>query len=72
MDINELQETDTWTLYQQGQSFARMIDLYNSTDLNFRMYNLYRFNSITSWNEQNKIYNHYYPKKLDKNNIRRR
>lgn len=39
MDINELQETDTWTLYQQGQSFARMIDLYNSTDLNFRMYN---------------------------------
>lgn len=39
MDREELQETDIWTLYQQGQDYARMIDLYSKTDLNFRMFN---------------------------------
>ena len=39
MDREELQQTDIWTLFQQGQDYARMIDIFNKTDLNFRMFN---------------------------------
>lgn len=39
MDIKELEETDVWTLYQQGQDFMRMKNMYTQTDLNFRMFN---------------------------------
>lgn len=38
MDIKELQETDIWTLYQQGQDFMRLKNMYTQTDLNFRMF----------------------------------
>jgi len=39
MDIKELQETEVWALYQQGQDFMRMKNMYTQTDLNFRMFN---------------------------------
>lgn len=39
MDLKELKETDVWTLYTQGQEFARRKNIYDETDENFRMYN---------------------------------
>lgn len=39
MDEEKLQETQTWQLYSEAQSYARMIGLYEDTDRNFRMYN---------------------------------
>ena len=39
MDLKELKETDVWTLYTQGQEFARRKNIYEETDENFRMYN---------------------------------
>lgn len=39
MDLEELKETDVWTLYTQGQEFARRRNIYEETDENFRMYN---------------------------------
>lgn len=39
MDLNEIKETDIWSLYTQAQDYARQINLYDTTDVNFRMYN---------------------------------
>lgn len=39
MDINEIKQTDIWTLYEQSIAFARMKGMYSDTDLNNRMYN---------------------------------
>lgn len=39
MDLAEIKETEVWDLYLQSQMFARKIDIYDTTDKNFRMYN---------------------------------
>lgn len=37
--MTEIKETDIWVLYEQGVSYARMMNIYSDTDLNYRMYN---------------------------------
>lgn len=39
MNIEDLQETDTWTLYQKCVNFMQRRNIYSDTDLNNRMYN---------------------------------
>lgn len=39
MDEEKLKETEIWQLYSEAQSYARMIEMYEDTDRNFRMYN---------------------------------
>lgn len=39
MNIEDLQETDTWTLYQRCVNFMQRRNIYSDTDLNNRMYN---------------------------------
>lgn len=39
MDLKELKITDLWTLYQNCINYARLINMYNDTDINYRMYN---------------------------------
>lgn len=39
MDLEELQQTDIWTLYEQGRNYCRLINMYTDTDKNYRFYN---------------------------------
>lgn len=39
MDLENIKETEVWTLYTQAQMFARQTRIYETTDENFRMYN---------------------------------
>lgn len=39
MDLNEIKQTDIWTLYEQCVSYCRMMGIFGDTDLNYRMYN---------------------------------
>lgn len=39
MDLEEIKETDIWTLYDKSISYCRLIGMYGDTDLNYRMYN---------------------------------
>ena len=39
MDIQEIQETPIWTLYEKGRNYHRMMNVYTDTDRNYRMYN---------------------------------
>lgn len=39
MNLEDLQETDTWTLYQRCVNFMQRRNIYSDTDLNNRMYN---------------------------------
>ena len=39
MDIEELKETDIWTLYEQSRNYCRLINMYSDTDKNHRFYN---------------------------------
>jgi hypothetical protein len=39
MDIEELQNTDIWNLYEQGKNYCRLINMYSDTDKNYRFYN---------------------------------
>ena len=39
MDLEEIKETDIWTLYEQAISYCRLIGMYGDTDVNYRMYN---------------------------------
>lgn len=39
MDLEEIKETDIWTLYDKSVSYCRLIGMYGDTDLNYRMYN---------------------------------
>ena len=39
MDLQDIEKTDVWTLYEQGQMYARKTNIYDTTDENFRMYN---------------------------------
>lgn len=39
MDLNEIRETDIWTLYEKGRNYHRRVGIYTDTDRNYRMYN---------------------------------
>lgn len=39
MDIEEIKETEPWTLYEKGRNYHRLIGIYTDTDRNYRMYN---------------------------------
>lgn len=39
MDLEEIKETDIWTLYDKSISYCQLIGMYGDTDLNYRMYN---------------------------------
>ena len=39
MDIEELKETDIWTLYEKSRNYCRLINMYTDTDRNHRFYN---------------------------------
>ena len=39
MDLDELKQTDIWTLYEKGRNYCRLINLYTDTDKNYRFYN---------------------------------
>lgn len=39
MDIQEIQQTPIWSLYEKGRNFHRMTGVYVDTDRNYRMYN---------------------------------
>lgn len=39
MDLEELEKTDIWQLYEQGVSYCRLINMYSDTDKNYRFYN---------------------------------
>lgn len=39
MDMEEIQETGTWQLYEKGRNFNRIMGVYTDTDRNYRFYN---------------------------------
>jgi hypothetical protein len=39
VNLDEIQTTDIWNLYEQGRNYARLIGMYNDTDRNHRFYN---------------------------------
>lgn len=39
MDLDELQKTDIWQLYEKGRNYNRYKNVYSDTDRNYRMYN---------------------------------
>lgn len=39
MDLDAIKTTDIWNLYEQGRNYARLINMYNDTDKNYRFYN---------------------------------
>ena len=39
MNLDEIQTTDIWNLYEQGRNYARLINMYSDTDKNYRFYN---------------------------------
>ena len=39
MNINEIQKTPIWELYEKGQNYHRMVGIYTDTDRNYRFYN---------------------------------
>ena len=39
MDIQEIQQTPIWSLYEKGRNYHRQTGVYTDTDRNYRMYN---------------------------------
>ena len=39
MDLEELKETEIWTLYEKGRDYCRTISMFDDTDKNYRFYN---------------------------------
>jgi len=39
MNLDELQKTDIWQLYEKGRDYNRLKNVYSDTDKNYRMYN---------------------------------
>ena len=39
MDLEELQQTDIWELYERSRNYCRMINMFTDTDKNYRFYN---------------------------------
>ena len=46
MDLEKLEETNIWTLFEQGRNYCRMINMYSETDLCYRMYNDDQWNGV--------------------------
>ena len=46
MFLEEIKQTDTWTLYDQCVSFCRMRGMFGDTDVNYRMYNGDQWNGL--------------------------
>lgn len=38
MNLEEIKSTDIWNLFEKGRNFMRMINVFNDTDKNYRMY----------------------------------
>ena len=39
MNLEDIKQTELWTLYEQGREYCRMIGMFRDTDTNYRMYN---------------------------------
>lgn len=39
MNIEEIKETDVWSLYEEGRNYHRRVGIYTDTDRNYRFYN---------------------------------
>ncbi len=39
MNIEEIKETEVWSLYEQGRNYHRRVGIYTDTDRNYRFYN---------------------------------
>ena len=39
MDLEKLEETSIWNLFEKGRNFNRMRNVFSDTDRNYRMYN---------------------------------
>lgn len=39
MDLDQIKETDLWSLYDKSVTYCKMIGMYTDTDVNYRMYN---------------------------------
>lgn len=39
MDLQEIQQTEVWSLYEKGRNYHRLMGIYTDTDRNYRMYN---------------------------------
>ena len=39
MEMQEIRQTDIWSLYEKSVSYCRMMGMFSDTDLNNRMYN---------------------------------
>lgn len=39
MNLEDVQKTDIWNLYEKGRNYCRLINMYTDTDRNYRMYN---------------------------------
>ncbi len=39
MDMQDIRQTDIWTLYEKGRNYHRRVGIYSDTDRNYRMYN---------------------------------
>ena len=39
MDLQEIQQTEVWSLYEKGRNYHRLTGIYTDTDRNYRMYN---------------------------------
>ena len=46
MDLEELKDTEIWTLYEQGRDYCNMLRMYSDTDKNYRMYNGDQWNGL--------------------------
>ncbi len=39
MDLEDIKQTELWTLYEQGRDYCRLTGMFRDTDTNYRMYN---------------------------------
>ena len=39
MNLEEVEKTEIWQLYEKGRNYNRMLNVYSDTDRNYRMYN---------------------------------
>lgn len=46
MDLKDVKETEVWELYNKAMMFARKVDIYDTTDKNFRMYGGDQWNGL--------------------------
>ena len=39
MNLEEVQTTEIWDLFEKGRNYQRMLNVFSDTDRNYRMYN---------------------------------